>query len=96
MATNTTAPGAATGTSATGTSATGTSATGTGGMNGSATTANNGVAQKTVTPEQQEAYNGYPDRAVVEMSQQQLKDAPEFKYASQTANSAAEVNATAK
>jgi sporulation protein YlmC with PRC-barrel domain len=44
-------------------------------------------AQKTVSAEQQEAYNGYPDRAVVDMSQQQLKDAPEFKYASQTMNS---------
>jgi sporulation protein YlmC with PRC-barrel domain len=66
---------------------------------GSATgtaTANNAPAQKTVTPEQQEAYNGYPDRAVVDMSQQQLKDAPEFKYASQTANSAADVNGAAK
>jgi sporulation protein YlmC with PRC-barrel domain len=103
VATNGTAPGA-TGNAMNNTAVTGNAAT-PGGVTGTTTannanttqpaggqTANNGqMAQKTATPAQQEAYNGYPDRAVVDMSQQQLKDAPEFKYASQTANSAAEV-----
>ena len=90
VATNGTAPGAAPGAANT-TTNTGGTANNSGSMTG--TTANNGAAtaQKTVEPAQQEAYNGYPDRAVVEMSQQQLKDAPEFKYASQTASSAADV-----
>jgi len=94
VATNGTAPGA--GTTATNTTGT---ASNSGSMTG--TTANNAAApaQKTVDPAQQEAYNGYPDRAVIDMSQDQLKSAPEFKYASQTANSAADVgngNTTAK
>ena len=44
-------------------------------------------AQKTVSPAEQEAYNGYPDRAMVDFSGATLKNAPEFKYASQTMNS---------
>jgi sporulation protein YlmC with PRC-barrel domain len=51
--------------------------TATGGM-----AANNAPAQKTVSPAKTEAYQGYPDRAVIDMSQAQLKAAPEFKYAS--------------
>jgi sporulation protein YlmC with PRC-barrel domain len=44
-------------------------------------------AQRTVDPAQTEAYNGYPDRAVIDFTQDQLKNAPEFKYASETMNS---------
>lgn len=95
VATNGTAPGAMNGANTT--TNTGGAMTGTGtaannaAMNHGAI-ASNAATPRTVTPAEQEAYNGYPDRAVVDMSQQQLKDAPEFKYASQTANSAADVN----
>jgi sporulation protein YlmC with PRC-barrel domain len=55
------------------------------------TTTTNGAAtqpaQKTMSPSEEEAYNGYPDRAVVDFSGSTLKNAPEFKYASQTMNS---------
>lgn len=88
VATNGTAPGATPGA--------GDTATNTGGsMTG---TTNNAAApaQKTVSPAEQEAYNGYPDRAVIDISQDQLKNAPDFKYASQTANSAADVGTTTK
>ena len=44
-------------------------------------------AQKTVDAAATEAYNGYPDRAVIDVSGDTLKNAPEFKYASQTMNS---------
>jgi sporulation protein YlmC with PRC-barrel domain len=75
VATNGTAPGAAMD----------------GANNLGATTTTNGAAtqpvQKTVSPAEQEAYNGYPDRAVVDFSGATLKNAPEFKYASQTMNS---------
>lgn len=60
VATNTTAPGGATG----------------------GTAQNNPPAQKTVSPAKTEAYQGYPDRAMIDMSDAQLKAAPEFKYAS--------------
>jgi sporulation protein YlmC with PRC-barrel domain len=58
-------------------------------MSGTTTTsgASTQPAQKTVSPAEQEAYNGYPDRAVVDFSGDTLKNAPEFKYASQTMNS---------
>ena len=76
VASNGTAPGAATGSA-------------NNSMGGTATT--NGAATqpttKTVDPAQTEAYNGYPDRAVVDFSGATLKNAPEFKYASQTMNS---------
>ena len=49
----------------------------------------NGAANQTQTATipaaETEAYQGYPDRAVVDMSQDQLKSAPEFKYASNPA-----------
>ncbi len=48
-------------------------------------TANNGETQKTIAPAETEAYNGYPDRAVLDVSQDQLKAAPEFKYATDPA-----------
>ncbi len=38
-------------------------------------------ATKTIDPAATEAYQGYPDKAVLEMTQAQLKAAPEFKYA---------------
>jgi hypothetical protein len=44
-----------------------------------------GAADKPVTkqidPAAAEAYQGYPDRAIIDVSQAQLKSAPEFKYA---------------
>jgi len=44
-----------------------------------------GLAGKPVTkkidPAAAEAYQGYPDRAIIDVSQAQLKSAPEFKYA---------------
>ena len=48
------------------------------------TTAPAGATPKTQTvpAAQTEAYQGYPDRAVIDLSQAQLKSAPEFKYAS--------------
>jgi hypothetical protein len=36
---------------------------------------------KQIDPAAAEAYQGYPDRAVIDISQAQLKSAPEFKYA---------------
>jgi sporulation protein YlmC with PRC-barrel domain len=36
---------------------------------------------KRIDPAATEAYQGYPDRAVIDVSQAQLKSAPEFKYA---------------
>jgi sporulation protein YlmC with PRC-barrel domain len=36
---------------------------------------------KTIAPADTEAYQGYPDRAVLAMTQDQLKAAPDFKYA---------------
>jgi sporulation protein YlmC with PRC-barrel domain len=39
-------------------------------------------ATKKIDAAETEAYQGYPDRAVVDVSQDQLKAAPEFKYAS--------------
>lgn len=85
VATNGVAPGAAPGTT-------------NNSLAGTTTPTNNAAAQpqqKTVDPAKTEAYNGYPDRAVVDMSQQQLKDAPEFKYASQTMNSDGTTNTNA-
>jgi sporulation protein YlmC with PRC-barrel domain len=38
-------------------------------------------ATKQIDPAAAEAYQGYPDRAVIDISQAQLKSAPEFKYA---------------
>ena len=38
-------------------------------------------ATKTVDPAKTEAYQGYPDRATIDMSEAELKAAPEFKYA---------------
>ena len=55
--------------------------------NGSMTGTGNGAAANNqpqgvkVSPAETEAYQGYPDRAVIDMSQDQLKAAPEFKYA---------------
>jgi len=49
---------------------------------------------ETIPAAKTEAYQGYPDRAVVELSQQQLKAAPEFKYASNPANAPATENET--
>jgi PRC-barrel domain len=44
-----------------------------------------GTAEKPVTkridPAEAEAYQGYPDRAIIDVTQAQLKSAPEFKYA---------------
>jgi hypothetical protein len=44
-----------------------------------------GTADKPVTkqidPAAAEAYQGYPDRAIIDITQAQLKSAPEFKYA---------------
>ena len=58
--------------------------------NGGTTGASNSAASQPATtkidPAQQEAYQGYPDRAVIAMSQEQLKNAPEFKYASNPAS----------
>src|SRR5947209_1264236 len=51
---------------------------------------------KKVDPAATEAYNGYPDRAVIDMSQAQLKSAPEFKYASDPATSATRSTDTTK
>ena len=45
-------------------------------------TKNTALAEKSVSVEKTEAYQGYPDRAVINMSQADLKAAPEFKYAS--------------
>ncbi len=39
-------------------------------------------ATKKIDASETETYQGYPDRAVVDLSQDQLKAAPEFKYAS--------------
>jgi sporulation protein YlmC with PRC-barrel domain len=39
------------------------------------------LATKQIDPAAAEAYQGYPDRAVIDISQAQLKSAPEFKYA---------------
>ena len=36
---------------------------------------------KTVPPAETEAYQGYPDKAMLDMTQAQLKSAPEFHYA---------------
>jgi len=52
------------------------------------TTPANDTTQKTIPPAETEAYNGYPDRAVLDVSQAQLKAAPEFKYASNPATKA--------
>ena len=38
-------------------------------------------AAKRIDPAETEAYQGYPDRAIIDISQAQLKSAPEFKYA---------------
>jgi sporulation protein YlmC with PRC-barrel domain len=38
-------------------------------------------ATKTVDPAKTEAYQGYPDRATIDMTEAELKSAPEFKYA---------------
>jgi sporulation protein YlmC with PRC-barrel domain len=43
----------------------------------------------TIDPAQAATYQGYPDRAVIDLSQDQLKSAPEFKYASVPASAAA-------
>jgi sporulation protein YlmC with PRC-barrel domain len=43
-------------------------------------TADKPVAKR-IDPAATEAYQGYPDRAVIDVSQAQLKSAPEFKYA---------------
>jgi hypothetical protein len=47
-----------------------------------------------IDPAKTEAYQGYPDRAVIDMSQDQLKNAPEFKYASNPASTAADGTTT--
>jgi sporulation protein YlmC with PRC-barrel domain len=39
------------------------------------------LATEQIDPAAAEAYQGYPDRAVIDISQAQLKSAPEFKYA---------------
>ncbi|MDE3177076.1 MAG: PRC-barrel domain-containing protein [Pseudomonadota bacterium] len=51
--------------------------------------------EKTIEPEKIEAYQGYPDRAVLDVSQAQLKAAPDFKYASNPAARAEETGAPA-
>jgi sporulation protein YlmC with PRC-barrel domain len=56
---------------------------------GNATTPAQQPQAKKIDPAATEAYNGYPDRAVIDMSQAQLKAAPEFKYANDPATSAA-------
>jgi sporulation protein YlmC with PRC-barrel domain len=48
---------------------------------GQSSTANADLKTKKVDPVATETYQGYPDRAVVQLSQAQLKAAPEFKYA---------------
>jgi len=68
-----------------------------GNSTGGTTATNNAPAAKTVSPAKTEAYRGYPDRAVIDMSQAQLKAAPEFKYASnpeEVAPRGANANAT--
>jgi sporulation protein YlmC with PRC-barrel domain len=64
-------------------------ASGTANNTGSTTTtgAASAPAQKTVDPAATEAYNGYPDRVVINVAGDTLKNAPEFKYASETMNS---------
>jgi hypothetical protein len=52
-----------------------------GGTGSAMTPSNNATATKKIDPAETEAYQGYPDRAVIDMSQDQLKAAPEFKYA---------------
>jgi len=60
----------------------------TGAMTGSA----DKPAAKAVDPAATEAYQGYPDRAIIDVTQAQLKSAPEFKYAE---NPEQKMNATA-
>ena len=81
-----------------------TNAANTNSMTGTTATGNaaNGAANATqkIDPAKTEAYQGYPDRAVIDMSQDQLKSAPDFKYASNPAsmsngaNGAATTNGT--
>jgi sporulation protein YlmC with PRC-barrel domain len=64
---------------------------------GMATTPSNNAATATkVDPAATEAYQGYPDRAVVDLSQDQLKAAPEFKYAENPESKAAASSAPVK
>ena len=50
------------------------------GMGQSSTTSGD-LKTRTVDSAAMETYQGYPDRAVIQMTQAQLKSAPEFKYA---------------
>ncbi len=51
------------------------------GNSGSMTATNDKPATKRIDPAAAEAYQGYPDRAMIDATQAQLKSAPEFKYA---------------
>jgi sporulation protein YlmC with PRC-barrel domain len=52
-----------------------------GGTTGTTMTPAEKPVTKTVDPAKTEAYQGYPDRATVDMTEAELKAAPEFKYA---------------
>jgi len=62
---------------------------------GSTTAPGEKTKTQTIPSAKTEAYNGYPDRAVIDMTQEQLKAAPQFKYASDPAAMNAPGDATA-
>jgi sporulation protein YlmC with PRC-barrel domain len=51
---------------------------------GNSTATNEGAAASKTSPAEVEASQGYPDRGVLAMTEQQLKQAPDFHYASET------------